>query len=92
MRKSISVVNENRVQLKTKVPNLRDESEKHIILTVCDQDKSIQGLIEYIKGLASMGHSFNIEVDPNDKEFHKSFYIDGDGTDHIYDVTVHEYE
>ena len=92
MRKQIGAIHENKVALKVKVPNLRDENEKHIILTVCDQEKTIQNLIEYIKGLANMGHSFNIEVDPNDKEFHKSFYVDGDGADHILDITVDEFE
>ena len=92
MRKQINAIHENKVALKVKVPNLRDEYEKHIVLTVCDQEKSIQGLVEYIKELASSGHSFNIEVDPSDSEYHKSFYVDGDGADRIIDITVDEFE
>jgi hypothetical protein len=89
MRKTISV-NENKVQLKVKAPKLRDENEKHIVLTVCDQDKKIQSLLEYIKVLVSTGHGFDVVVDPK-SDSEKSFYIDGDGTDHILDISIEEF-
>ena len=67
MRKSIPV-NENRVSLPVKVPSLRGNDEKHIILTVSDQDRNIQSLLEYIRDISSHGHSFYIEVDSVYKE------------------------
>ena len=87
----IKIVNENKVQLDTKVPNLRDENEKHIILTVCDTENSLVNLLECIKSAAGIGHSFNVIVDPGD-EREQSFFIDGDGTDKIYDITINEYK
>lgn len=90
-RKVVNAINENKVVMKTKVPNLRGENEKHIVLTVSDSEGTLLRLVEYIKSVANRGHSFTVSVDPDDKEYHKDFYIDGDGADHIYDITVEEY-
>ena len=91
MRKSIPV-NENRVSLPVKVPSLRGNDEKHIILTVSDQDRNIQSLLEYIRDISSHGHSFYIEVDRANSDYSRTFSIDGDGTDKIYDIVVNEYD
>lgn len=85
-----SEVNENKVQIQAKAPKLR-EGEKRYILTVSDPDKSILNLLLRIQEAANWGHGFPVVVDPDDKEYKRSFYIDGDGMDHIYDITLEEY-
>ena len=91
MRKSISILSENLVSLKTKVPNLRDKYEKHYILTVTDIDDKILNMLEHIKSTANGGHSFDVVVDPNTDNEAK-FYIDGDGMDRIIDIRVDTYD
>lgn len=91
MRKVISTVNENRVTLPVKVPNLRDSYEKHIVLTVTDTEGSFEKMLEHIRHLAAMGHSFVVDIDPNNSDYNQKFYIDGDGMDKIIDITVHKY-
>lgn len=82
-------INENKVQVQVKAPKLR-EGEKRYILTVSDPDKSILNLITRIQEAANWGHGFPVSVDPDDKEYKRDFYIDGDGMDHIYDITIEE--
>lgn len=91
---SIRIIDEskkNKVNLDIKVPALRDENEKYIILTVCDSQETIYNLLDCIKTIANQGHSFNVVVDPGDEDEEK-FFIDGDGMDHIYDITIDEYK
>lgn len=82
-------INENKVQIQAKAPKLR-EGEKRYILTVSDPDKSILNLLLRVQEAANWGHGFPVSVDPNDKEYKRDFYIDGDGMDHIYDITIEE--
>ena len=63
-----------------------NESTKYI-MEVSDSEGTIKNLITYVKELASIGHSFPVEVDPGDKERAKHFYIDGDGADRIIDFS-----
>lgn len=63
---------------------------KRIIMYVNDRDDTIERLLRYIKKLAGIGHSFDVDVDIDDKEHHEHFYIDGDGTDKIRDITVED--
>lgn len=79
----------NRVMLDAKAPKLKDEHEKHYILTVTDPEHSLIELLSYIKQIAGYGHSFQITVDPGNPDYEKKFYIDGDGWDHIQDIAVH---
>lgn len=74
-----------------KVPKLRSEDEKHYILHLRDVDQKILDLLKCIKGTANMGHSFDVVVDP-DCDGGQKFYIDGDGTDHIYSISINDYE
>lgn len=60
---------------------------KTINLEVNDPEDQLEGLLEYIKGMASSGHSFNVVVDPGD-EREKQFFIDGDGPDRIEEMEV----
>ena len=64
------------------------KGDRLLIVDCWDQDGSLQSLLEYIRDNASSGHSFSIVVDPGDPEREKMFGIDGDGTDHIYDIAV----
>lgn len=93
MRKSVSTqINENKVQVKAKAPKLTSKYQKRLILTIHDRDKQIEGLIRRIQEAAGWGHGFPVVVDPDDKEYKRSFYIDGDGSDSILDISVEEFE
>lgn len=52
------------------------------IIDCSDQDKQLLNLLECIRATAKYGHSFSVVVDPDAKGA-KSFFIDGDGSDHI---------
>ena len=41
-------------------------------------------MLNYIKSLGNVGHTFSIVVDPDSKEGKKTFEWDGDGNDKIY--------
>ena len=59
---------------------------KTISIKVTDDENSLEDLIEYIKKVANIGHTFNVTVDPGNKDYEKSFEIDGDGTFYIDDI------
>ena len=61
---------------------------KTITITCRDDDNTLEELLNYIKMNGNMGHSFDIVVDPDDKERRKSFDWDGDGSDCIKDIRV----
>lgn len=62
------------------VNNVKKEGKKRTItIEYVDYEDSLLKLIEYIGDNANTGHSFNIDVDPNDTERKKSFGVDGDG-------------
>lgn len=50
-----------------------------IKVIVRDRDNSLVRLLDYLK-IANSGHSFEVIVDPESKEYKKTFWIDGDGT------------
>ena len=54
-------------------------SFKLITVLVRDQDDQLEKMIEYIRNKANPGHSFPVIVDPNDSEYRKEFFFDGDG-------------
>lgn len=82
----------NMVKLDIKAPKLRDEYEQHYILTVSDSEKQIIKMLDHIKTIAGYGHSFQVVVDPNNPDYERKFYIDGDGSDHILDILVHSFD
>ena len=45
-------------------------------------------MLEYIRSISVIGHSFEIVVDPDLREYKKSFYADGDGSFFIKHVKV----
>jgi len=60
------------------------EFDKITILTR-DRDGNLFNLLNCIKSLGNIGHSFNIIVDPK-AENEKSFSWDGDGSDFIKSI------
>lgn len=53
-----------------------------------DPDRSIARLLNHIKDTAAIGHSFDVVVDPDNKEFKEVFSIDGDGSDRIEGIVA----
>ena len=58
--------------------------DKIIVLTR-DRDSNLFNLLNHIKSLGNIGHSFTIVVDPDNKEG-KTFSWDGDGSDFIKSI------
>ena len=57
-----------------------------ITVQLRDPDNQLVKMIEYIKGAANIGHSFEVVVDPDMREYRKSFFMDGDGSFYIKEV------
>lgn len=65
--------------------------EKKSINLVCrDNDDNLENLLNYIKEIGNVGHSFKIIVDPDSSDTRKEFYWDGDGSDKIFELSVSE--
>lgn len=63
-----------------------DGKKGKLIIDVVDSEGELQKLIDHIKKTANIGHSFEVVVDPDNKDYTEKFYIDGDGSFHIKDV------
>ena len=50
-----------------------------IEVEVRDPDKSLVRFIDYVRNLSNPGHSFEVIIDPDNREKRKSFDFDGDG-------------
>ena len=57
-----------------------------IVIKLRDPDDQLVKMIEYIRGVAGIGHSFEVVVDPDMREYRKRFFMDGDGSFYIQDV------
>ena len=55
------------------------EKLKTISIETTDYENTLEDLIEYIKKISEYGHTFDVVVDPGNKEFEQAFEIDGDG-------------
>ncbi len=53
-----------------------------------DPDGSLASLLAYLAAIGNIGHSFSIDVDPDNKEYRHSFGWDGDGADYIDSIKV----
>lgn len=53
-----------------------------------DPDNSFIEMIKYIGGIANVGHSFEVIVDPDTSDTRKSFGIDGDGSFYLKSIKV----
>lgn len=45
-------------------------------------------LLEKLREIGNPGHSFEISVEPDDKDYHQSFGFDGDGNHRIGDISI----
>jgi len=66
----------------------KEKPLKTITITCRDNEDSLEELINCIKSTGNIGHSFDIVVDPDNKDYRKKFNWDGDGSDNIKDVKV----
>jgi hypothetical protein len=73
------------------------QKKQTIELSVSDREGELKDLLHAIKDISNSGHSFEVWVDPkkdNDiNSNHKDgprFYIDGDGSDKIFDIKISE--
>jgi len=57
-----------------------------LIIKVRDDEDQLVKMIDYIMHTAGIGHSFEVVVDPDMREYRKKFYFDGDGSFRIQDV------
>ena len=65
-----------------------DHYEMVVKFSGLDGAKSMADMLAYIGKIGGFGHSFSIEVDPEDSELHKMFGFDGDGSDRILSVEL----
>ncbi len=64
---------------------MADDFEE-ITVRLRDHDDQMVKMIDYIMHTANIGHSFEVVVDPDMKEYRKKFYFDGDGSFYIKEV------
>lgn len=63
-------------------------SFKKIEIIVRDRENNLEELLNYIKDIGNVGHSFSIIVDPENSSTKKNFDWDGDGLDYIKSIKV----
>ena len=63
-------------------------SFKKIEIIVRDRENNLEELLNYIKDIGNVGHSFSIIVDPENSSTKKNFGWDGDGHDYIKSIKV----
>jgi hypothetical protein len=73
------------INMKTYLEWKKDKNTKTITITCRDSEDTLEELLEYIKKVGNMGHTFMIVVDP-DAKGGKKFEWDGDGSDAIFDI------
>ena len=65
-----------------------DDRLVEITIKVRDYEDQLVRLIDYIMHTASIGHSFDVIVDPDMSEYRKSFFMDGDGVFFIKEIKM----
>ena len=63
---------------------------KRVVMYVKDKDDYIEDLLSYIKELTDSGCNFNVDVNIENIENHRRFYIDGSGRASIRDLTIED--
>ncbi|MFW6047483.1 MAG: hypothetical protein ACOCP4_06850 [Candidatus Woesearchaeota archaeon] len=53
--------------------NEEEQEFKEIELKVRDREGTLEELLNYIKDIGNIGHSFEIVVDPDNSEYKKTF-------------------
>lgn len=64
------------------------ETEQVIVTVRKGSGENLKKLLDHIKEIGNIGHSFEIVVDPDNKEYKESFGWDGDGSDRIESVEL----
>jgi len=63
-----------------------DDEKDVITIELRDPENQLVKMIDHIMHSANIGHSFEVVVDPDMKDYRKSFFMDGDGPFHIFKV------
>lgn len=67
---------------------MKNDQYDELKIMLRDPDKQLIKMIDYIMHTANVGHSFEVVVDPDMSENRMSFFMDGDGSFFIKDVTL----
>lgn len=65
----------------------KDQGLKTITVVCRDNDDTLERLLNHIKQIGNVGHSFSIIIDPEGDNTEK-FGWDGDGSDYIKEIKV----
>jgi len=57
-----------------------------ITITLRDPDHQMIKFVEAARNAANPGHSYEVVLDPDSKQYKQSFDFDGDGAFHIKDI------
>lgn len=68
------------------IEKVNQKDSPKLIVDCTDSEGTLSDLINYIGEVGNGGHGFTIVVDPDDAEYKKEFYWDGDGGDRIGNV------
>jgi len=76
----MSVYKEGLMNLYDRVNKIAEQTDWSDSFSVnVRDDGDLRKMLEYIRDTAKIGHSFDIVVDPGDREYQKRFHVDGDG-------------
>ncbi len=64
------------------------EDLTELTIKLRDPDNQLVKMIDYIMHTANPGHSFEVVVDPDLREYTKKFFMDGDGSFRIWSVKM----
>jgi len=70
------------------IRKIAEKEPPNIELWCNDTENSLARLLSYIMYVGNIGHSFDIVVDPDNKEFKMSFGWDGDGADRVRNIKI----
>lgn len=68
--------------------SIPEDQLTEITIKVKDYDNQLVLMLDYIMHTANIGHSFEVVVDPELREYTKKFYMDGDGSFYMKEVKV----
>lgn len=64
---------------------------KKITIIASDSENVLEKLLNHIKNIGNVGHSFEIVIDPDNSETKLKVGWDGDGSDYIKKIKVEDY-
>lgn len=62
--------------------------ETEIVIKVNDYDNQLIKLLRAAQVVGNIGHSASVVIDPDDKEYKQTFFLDGDGSFHIKSLKI----